>query len=501
MTARTGRLLAVAAMVASLIPPGAAAAGEATASPVHGSATAEALVAAFHDGRSAADDSSATACTVTDPVTGAAPEAVAYRTDRIAVRTWRPEPTVRAQVRAALDASGGGGVGIGAVDRVGFPGLEDTVEPVVYVDLDSDGEPAPIVETARRLWRTFQTRAAPVYLMSFTDGPLESWPNGPPDPTRAQPPKRAPDLGQGVTVAVYDMGMPGPADANWPPNVSRLTPGDVEQIDARAPFGVADHTWTGHDVAIASMINTIAPGAAVEAVRMTEPGGVPTEESAARRMARTLSAAHADGRSPELAVNAFGTPGCLLDPRHPELGDLVPLGLEMVTDAVDRYRETLIVASAGNRGTSRRYYPAAFPNDTILSVGALDTGGAWTTPTRTAVPAGFSNFGGYVEAWAPGVDLVAHHVTGVRFDPRPGGAVIDGWALVDGTSYSGPYVSGLIAEEMTAAPGTTALGAWAAIAKAGVPCSKAVGGGVAVTLTALDATPTTAPAEGTPSLC
>jgi hypothetical protein len=471
---------------------------------VHATDTAAALVAAFDDGQAAVDDSLTTSCMVTDRITGYAPEAVAYRTDRIAIRTWQPETLVRSQLRAALNTSGGAAVGIGVIEKVDFPGLEDTIEPVLYAELHSDGMPAPVVETARRLWNPPHMTAAPVYLMSFngddTDhGPLESWPNGPPEPTDTKPPVRKDTLGSGVTIAVYDMGMPDPTQAVWSPHVTRLTAGDVEQIDAREPFGVADYVWTGHDVAIASVINTVAPGATIEAVRMTEPSGVPTEESAARRMARTLSAAHTNDKSPQLAINAFGTPGCLIDPDRPELGDMVPLGLEMVADAVDHFRETLIVASAGNRGTPRRYYPAAFPKPSILSVGALDTGGAWTSSSRSAGRADFSNFGNTVEAWAPGVDLVARHVIGVRFDPN--GPLINGWATVDGTSYSGPYVGGMIAEQMAATPGSTALEAWKAIAKAGARCSADIGGGVAVALTTLEATPTTPPTASQPPLC
>jgi hypothetical protein len=508
MENRRRRLLAAAVIVCVGVlvpaPPVTAARGADDPPPVLATATAAGLVKAFTDGQSAVDDSSGTACMVTDPVTHAPPEAVAYRTDRIAIRTWEPESVVRTQLRAALNASGGAGVGIGAVEKADFPGLEDTVEPVLYVELHTGGEPAPVVRTARKLWNPPLTTAAPVYLASFagdeTDhGPLESWPNGPPRPTTDSPPDRADDLGAGVTIAVYDMGMPDPAQAVWAPHVLRLSAGDVEQIDAREPFGIADYTWTGHDVAIASVIDTVAPGATIEAVRMTEPSGVPTEESAARRMAKTLSAAHSHVKSPPLAIAAFGTPGCLIDPRHPELGDLVPLGLEMVTDAVDLYRETTILASAGNRASPRRYYPAAFPKQTILSVGALDTGGSWTSPSRSGVPADFSNYGSTVEVWAPGVGLVARHVIGVRFEPD--GELINGWATVDGTSYSGPYVAALLAVQMAANPGTTALEAWDAIAQGGVHCSATIGGGLAVALTTLDASPSTPPTAGQPPLC
>ncbi|GIJ54950.1 hypothetical protein Vau01_024660 [Virgisporangium aurantiacum] len=478
--------------------------------PVRGTDTAESLVAHFAEGPAYVDKSAVTACAVTDPVSGEPPQAVAYRLDRIAIRTWLDEPDVRTRLRSALDANGGAGIGIDTIGKVEFPDLtaDHTVQPVWYAELEH-AAPAALIRTARALWTPPLMTAAPVYLMApnggDTDGgPLESWPNGPPEPTTVLPPDRADAIGAGTTIAVYDMGMPVRERGNWPPNVTRLDGSDVEIVDAEAPALVADRIWNGHSVAIADVLNTVAPGASVEAVRITEPSGVPTEESATRRMASTLSRAHDLTRSPDLAVAAFGTPGCAIDPLNPTRGDLVPLGLQMVADAVDHYRETLIVASAGNRNTSRRYYPAAFGHESVLSVGALDTtegaeNGGWTSRSRSGRRADFSNFGTWVEAWAPGVDLSTRHLIGVSFavDTDP----VMGQALVDGTSYAGPYVAALFAQYLAANPGTPAYRAWPDIAAAGAKCSSAVGGGVAVTLTTLDAKPNTPPDPGLPPMC
>ena len=56
--------------------------------------------------------------------------------------------------------------------------------------------------------------------------------------------------------------------------------------------------------------------------------------------------------------------------------------------------QTLLVAAARNAGSCRTY-SRRLPN--VIAVGALDSGGrAW-----------FSNFGGWVDACAPGVDVVS----------------------------------------------------------------------------------------------
>ena len=119
----------------------------------------------------------------------------------------------------------------------------------------------------------------------------------------------------------------------------------------------------------------------------------------------------------------------------------------------------LIVASAGNFASTRPHYPAAF--DTVVGVGALDgnidsDGSPWSSPSKNAPVADFSNRGPWVDVYGIGVDLPTPHVDGVRFahpnDPScdPADCIIDGFARWDGTSSAAPKVAALIAEVMTA---------------------------------------------------
>jgi len=124
------------------------------------------------------------------------------------------------------------------------------------------------------------------------------------------------------------------------------------------------------------------------------------------------------------------------------LDDEPPPLATAIADLVDS-TTTLVVAAAGNAGSCRRYWPAALPD--VVAVGALDSGGrAW-----------FSNFGGWVDACAPGVD-VRSTFYGTDAEPvrEPVGNPDDGlfnefkgWALWSGTSFAAPKVAAVIAGE------------------------------------------------------
>ena len=84
----------------------------------------------------------------------------------------------------------------------------------------------------------------------------------------------------------------------------------------------------------------------------------------------------------------------------------------------------VVVASAGNDGVSRRAYPAAF--DGVVSVAALGHDG----------PAPFSNWGSWVRACAPGVDMVSTFYNGNWAEERKKYGVdpdvFTGWAHLVG---------------------------------------------------------------------
>jgi subtilisin family serine protease len=126
--------------------------------------------------------------------------------------------------------------------------------------------------------------------------------------------------------------------------------------------------------------------------------------------------------------------------------------------AVERLlADSLVIASAGNDATSRRTYPAALPG--VVAVAALDVAGR----------AAFSNFGPWVDACTPAVDVVSTFFDDVD-DRAEDGELREqyrGWARWSGTSFAAPKVAGVIAQELYL-HGGTAHDAWARIrARAG----------------------------------
>jgi subtilisin family serine protease len=96
------------------------------------------------------------------------------------------------------------------------------------------------------------------------------------------------------------------------------------------------------------------------------------------------------------------------------------IGSQQLQDAVDfaDRRGVLVVAAAGNYGTRRMVYPAAY--DSVLAVGATN---------RKNRRAPFSSFGQWVDVSAPGTGIVT---------TRKGGK----YGRVSGTSFAAPIVVG-----------------------------------------------------------
>ncbi|WP_410594382.1 S8 family peptidase [Amycolatopsis sp. lyj-23] len=116
--------------------------------------------------------------------------------------------------------------------------------------------------------------------------------------------------------------------------------------------------------------------------------------------------------------------------------------------------DTVVVASAGNRGMRQRVYPAGIrPAPTVP--GQVDDEHALVLPVGSAdsslTPrvADFSNFGPWIAAYADGVDVVGPYFhAGYPGQPPQEVPKFNGYAVWSGTSFSAAVVTGRIAAVM-----------------------------------------------------
>jgi len=180
----------------------------------------------------------------------------------------------------------------------------------------------------------------------------------------------------------------------------------------------------GHGTFIAGVINQVAPGCNLTVHQVATGYGDVDEVGASTFIAQL----HSDDRT--ILSLSFG--GAVMDNDAAQLAWAVR-GFQAGGGVV--------VASAGNDGSCLPAYPAALPG--VISVGALASWG----------PASFTNYGPWVRACAPGVDLLSLFFEG--FDGSLGAGAdgadqdkFEGWAYWSGTSFAGPVVVGALARMM-----------------------------------------------------
>jgi len=232
--------------------------------------------------------------------------------------------------------------------------------------------------------------------------------------------------GAGVLIYMADTGLLAyPAQGH--PWLRGVREGDAEDLD---PGNGQDPIppYTAHGTFVAGVARCVAPAAEVIVTNAFAVPGSTLESDLVPRLVAALG----------LGVDIFH-----LTLAAPTRADLPLIAFEGWLKLLRQYKGVVCVVAAGNSGSRRPSWPAAFSD--VVSVGALAAD--WRSR------ASFSNHGGWVDVYAPGRDLVNAYATGTyvcNVEPYTGQErQFYGMAKWSGTSFSTPIVTGLIAARMS----------------------------------------------------
>lgn len=235
--------------------------------------------------------------------------------------------------------------------------------------------------------------------------------------------------GEGVVVGVVDGGLIEDAPDMWP--WMQGVEGEFE--DPFVSPGGPIKPYSCHGTFVAGCVRCTAPKADVQVLKAEyidwrRDAGMAYEDEIIRKISELL----------DLGADIIVC----------EFDGITRLHLPLKTfeafydNRLRQLKNVVIVAPAGNEETWLPTFPAAY--SWVIGVGALSADGYRR--------ADFSNYGGWVDVYAPGEDLVNAFAVGTYNcveDPNEQ-RQFDGLANWSGTSFSAPLVAGMIAARMSA---------------------------------------------------
>jgi thermitase len=340
-----------------------------------------------------------------------------------------PQPT---QIIVKVDTAGGytiGGITSAFPVAVDPGGLASRGIYLVSPTSPDQSSPAQLQTLATQISTVPGVVYAEVNLpVQLADTEFHGWPYGTPVPDGTQPnvythqvaatelqlaAAQRQSQGTGVTVAVLDTGAaPVPALSSQLLSGWNYVADDADTSDVATAAGTQA---VGHGTFVCGLVALVAPQARILPEKVLDSNGFGTIYGAAQAV---LDATAAGANVINLSFGTETTPP----------SNLLQQAIQQAQAA-----GVVVVAAAGNEGTSQLDYPAAWPQ--TLSVAALDSSGS--------ALASFSNFGQWVNVAAPGVSIVG---------PLPDGS----YGVWAGTSMSAPFVAGQAALILSLVPGIDA---------------------------------------------
>ncbi|HSK28154.1 MAG TPA: S8/S53 family peptidase [Jiangellales bacterium] len=348
------------------------------------------------------------------------------------------EPVVDEESSAAERSADDGPRGAGDVAPPRIP--EDYLEGrVVRLRWKTGNEDEDIGQALDRL-RNDRYQVSRLHLMPL--GAVMKGETTPEYTSEPWPVWEPPDRRGSVPVAVIDTGIAHqPRDDGW---LTELFPpqgrGEEDPLDV-LPNGPDDKldAGAGHGSFVAGVVQQVAPEVPVMVYRVLDTDGLADEVQVACAMVKAVDdLLTSKGR---LILNlSLGTQ---------TVDDLPPIAVAealvvIAERASARRGEVLVIAAAGNEGTDRRFWPAAF--DQVVAVAGLDP--------ENLEPAEFSSHGPWVDCSTVAVAVRSPYVQGEEdrlFDSDPETWEEPGWAQWNGTSFAAPQVAAEVARRAGAA--------------------------------------------------
>jgi len=247
------------------------------------------------------------------------------------------------------------------------------------------------------------------------------------------PSASASDAGAGVRIYVADTGLlPEARTGPWLRTHPWLA-GVRGETDPMAPGlppnpSNAIKPYAAHGTFVAGVARCVAPGAEIRVDNIFHIAGSALESHFVRKLALALH---------------HGYDIFHISATAPTRRDRPMEAFARWLEQARIYKGFVCVAPAGNSGSHLPSWPSAFGD--VVSVGALAAD--WRSRAL------FSNYGGWVDVYAPGRNLINGYATGIykcQTDPYTGtDRKFYGMARWSGTSFSSPIVTGLIAARMT----------------------------------------------------